>query len=91
MWSSLMFPLLLLYPERWTARIVQVCLVLAALVWVYTLATLVQQRIGFGESWIRLAAIIGTVAIFTGLSACVFYLKPLKARYKLDQSETQEI
>ncbi len=88
--SSLAFPLLLLFPERWAARIVQLCLILASLVWVLVLYTLVQQRIAVGLPWIRLAAIIGAVAIFTGSSAAVFFWKPLKVRYKLDKSITQE-
>ena len=84
-WASLAFPLFLIFPERWAARVVQLCLILASLVWVFTLPTLVQQRIIMGEPWLRLVIIIGTVALFTGLSAGVFFLKPLKVRYKLDK------
>ena len=86
-WISLIFPLLLLFPERWAARIVQFGLIIASLIWVSVLFTLVQQRIAVGLPSIRLATIIGTVAIFTGSSACVFFWKPLKVRYKLDKRE----
>jgi hypothetical protein len=85
-WCSLFFPFLLFSAERWAARIVQACLIAASLVWFSTLYTLVQQRMDAGQPWMRLSLIIGAVALFTGLSACVFWWKPLAVRYKLDSS-----
>ncbi len=86
--SCLAFPFLLLYPERWAARTVQVGLLLAALVWIFVLSKLIQHRLVTGMPWIRLTLIIGAVAMFTGSSASVFFWKPLKARYHLDKTES---
>lgn len=74
---------LLLVPRKWAARLVQVGLVLASLEWVGTLFQLVQQRQAMGMEWTRLAVILGGVALFTLLSALVFWLPALKARYGL--------
>ena len=85
-WLCLFFPVVLFSSERWAACIVQICLVAASLVWLSTLYNLVQQRMDAGQPWMRLSLIIGAVAVFTGVSACVFLWKPLAARYKLDSS-----
>jgi len=65
------------------ARIVQVALVLAAVEWVRTLFELVAMRAEHGMPWMRLAIILGVVACFTLVSAGVFHLKTLRARYDL--------
>lgn len=83
---SLGVPLLLFIPKRRSAHIVQFCLILASLEWFRTLINIAQQRITTGMPWLRLAVILGAVAVFTGLSACVFYMQPLKKRYKLSKS-----
>ena len=80
---SLAFPFLLLFPKKWAARTVQICLLLAMLEWLRTLFIIANQRIEMGTSWARLAVILGSVAILTGASACVFFMKPLRDRYKL--------
>ena len=79
---SLAVPLLLFIPKRRAAQAVQFCLILASLEWCRTLYNLAQQRIATGMPWLRLAVILGAVALFTGISACVFYMQPLKLRYK---------
>ena len=83
---SLAFPFLLLFPKKWAARTVQICLLIGMLEWFRTLFIIVNQRIEMGLSWTRLAIILGSVAILTGASACVFLMKPLKNRYKLGNS-----
>ena len=83
---SLAVPVLLFIPKRRSTRIVQFCLVLASLEWFITLYDLVTQRIAAGMPWSRLAVILGVVAIFTGMSACVFYMQTLKIRYKLSNN-----
>jgi hypothetical protein len=78
---SLAFPLLLLIRRPWAARAVQALLVLGALEWVRRLVQLALQRQADGESWARLAAILGAVAVFTAASALVFRLPALRERY----------
>ena len=66
---SLALPFLLLVRKRWSARVVQVGLVLGALEWVRTLTFFAGQRMEAGRPWGRLAVILGTVAALTALSA----------------------
>jgi hypothetical protein len=80
---SLAFPILLLFPKKWAARTVQIYLLIGMLEWFRTLFIIANQRIEMGLSWTRLAIILGSVAILTGASACVFFMKPLKNRYQL--------
>lgn len=72
---------LLAWPRAWVARLVQVALVLGALEWLWTAGWLVQQRLALGQPWLRLACILGAVAVFTGASALVFRSAALRARY----------
>lgn len=72
-------PLLLFLRRAWVPRLFQVLLVLGALEWLRTLYLLAAMRIGFGEPWMRLAAILGAVAAFTALSGLVFKSRGLKS------------
>jgi hypothetical protein len=83
---SLAVPLLLFMPKRLPAHIVQFCLIATSLEWCRTLYAIAQQRLASGMPWARLAVILGAVAVFTGVSACVFYMQPLKLRYKLGKN-----
>ena len=80
---SLAFPFLLFVPKKWAARTVQICLLVAMFEWLRTLYVLASLRIEMGQPWVRLVIILGSVAILTGASACVFLMKPLKNRYEL--------
>lgn len=73
--------LLLLWPRLWVARLVQAALVLGAIEWLWTTVLLVQQRTALGLPWLRLALILGAVAVFTAASAWVFSSKGLRARF----------
>jgi len=73
--------LLLAWPRAWVARLVQVALVLGALEWLWTAFWLVQQRLALGQPWLRLALILGAVAVFTAASALVFRSVALRRRY----------
>ena len=72
---------LLAWPRAWVARLVQAALVLGALEWLWTALWLVQQRLALGQPWLRLALILGAVAVFTAASALVFRSVALRARY----------
>ena len=80
---SLAFPALLLVRRPWAARGVQAGLLLAAIEWFWTLANLARQRIASGEPWLRLALILGTVALLTAASALVFRSEKLRRCYRL--------
>lgn len=64
-------------PRPWAQRTVQGVLLFGAAEWGLTLAALIAQRRGAGLAWGRLAAILGTVALLTGLSALLFQLRGL--------------
>jgi len=68
-------------PKRWAARALQAALLLGALEWVRTAAFFVSQRQAEGRPWIRLAIILGAVALTSALSAMLFRTKALRARY----------
>lgn len=78
---SLGLPFLLFVPRAWSARLLQLGLVLGAAQWVWTLVTLAQARRLAGGPWIRMAVILGAVAAVTLLSALVFRAKALRDRY----------
>jgi len=73
---------LLAWPRAWVARLVQVALALGALEWLWTASWLIQQRLALGQPWLRLAIILGAVAVFTAASALVFRSATLRARYR---------
>lgn len=53
-------------------------LLVGALVWVGALVQGVQMRLAFGAPWLRLALILGGVALFTALAAWPLRLPPAK-------------
>jgi hypothetical protein len=73
--AGLLFPLLLRVKKPWATRTVQLLLGLAAAEWIYTLQILAVQRIETGQPWLRLAIILGAVALFTVGSAIAIGLK----------------
>jgi hypothetical protein len=70
-------------PRRWAARTLQAVLLLGAAEWIRTGASLVAQRQAESRPWMRLAWILGSVALVTGLSALLFRTKALRERYGL--------
>lgn len=68
----LCMPLLLLVRRSWVPGVVQVVLLLAAAEWIRTLINIAQLRMQIGESWVRMAVILGAVALFTAASGLVF-------------------
>ena len=76
---ALFIPLLL--RKAWVPRLVQLALLLGAIEWAYTLASIAQIRMQFGMPWVRMAIILGAVALFTALSGLVFRSRALRERY----------
>ena len=70
-------------PQRWAARLVQLGLLAGALEWLRTAAGLVAARQAMGQPFLRLALILGAVALFTALAAAVFRAAPLRRRFRL--------
>lgn len=60
---------LLAWRRPWVPRVVQVALALGTIEWLWTAAMLIQERMVEGRPWLRLAAILGAVAVFTAASA----------------------
>jgi hypothetical protein len=71
-------------------RLMQGLLVAGAVEWLATAGRLVMFRQAQGLPWLRLALILGLVALCTLLSALVFKTKGLKARYNLAPKEQGE-
>ncbi len=79
---ALLFPALLLVRRPWVPRVVQVILALAALEWIRTAMSLGRARLAAGEPWVRMALILGAVALVTAASALVLRLPAVRARYQ---------
>jgi len=77
--------LLLLLPlilrKSWVPWVLQVVLLLGAVEWLRTLYFVAQMRIELGMPWMRMAIILGAVALFTAFSSLVFRSKALRNRY----------
>ena len=69
------------YKARWVPRFMQWFLILGTLEWIRTLIVFVNERIDLGQPWLRLFIIVGSVTIFTLISAFVFQNKNLKGKY----------
>jgi len=73
----------LLFVRRlWAARLVQLALIAGAFEWLRTLAALLPARRAAGEPWLRLAAILGGVALLAVLGAALFETRRLRERYR---------
>jgi hypothetical protein len=77
----LALPFLLFFKKSWVPWFFQAVLLLGAVEWLRTLYFMTQVRIEYGEPWMRMAIILGAVALFTALSSLMFWNKKLSARY----------
>jgi hypothetical protein len=84
--ATLCTPALLIVRRPWAARLLQAGLVLGALEWLRTLVLLVQVRQATGQPYLRLAFIIGGVALATAATALVFRNRAVRARFGLTRS-----
>lgn len=75
------FPFLLLFRKKWAARIIQLILCIGSLEWFRTIYIDIELRMQENESWLRLAIILGMVAVFTALSSLVFRFKTIRKIY----------
>ncbi|HTN50107.1 MAG TPA: hypothetical protein VMK32_11805 [Burkholderiaceae bacterium] len=77
---------LLAWRSRWSAMLLQVCLLLGSLEWVRTLIATASARVAVGQPYARMALILGMVATATLASALVFRLPAMRRRYRSDRS-----
>lgn len=78
---SIAMPIFLLIRKSWVPRLLQILLLLGALEWLRSLILFTGLRIEIGQSWTRLAIILGAVALFTALSGLVFRSPSIRSRY----------
>jgi hypothetical protein len=74
-------PFLLLIKKRWSLLIIQALTVLAAMIWLFTLNGIIQQRLQEGRSWIASGIILGVVAGYTLLTGWLLESPLVKEKY----------
>jgi len=74
-------PFLLLIKKRWALVAVQLLTVVAAIVWMFALYDIIQQRIFEGDSWAAAAIILGSVAGYTLLTGWLLESPLVKGKY----------
>lgn len=80
--ASVVILALLPIKRSWVPRLFQLLLLLGAAEWLRTLYVYAQMRIAWDEPWTRLALILGGVALFTAVSAAVFWSRKLRDFYQ---------
>lgn len=80
---------MLFIKQLWSVRLIQIFLLISAGEWLRTLIHLIEIRIEQNMDWMRLAVILGTVALFTALSALVFHQPVLRNKYRLRRADCQ--
>jgi hypothetical protein len=78
-------PLLLLIRRTWATRTLQVILLVGAAEWMRTLVSIASARQAAGMPWMRMAAILGTVALVTLISALL--LSSRRFRERVEKTE----
>jgi NAD-dependent dihydropyrimidine dehydrogenase PreA subunit len=86
----LLLPFLLFIKRRWVVKVFQVLLLIGTIEWIATTLRIVHIRQAQGQAWTRLLIILGSVALFTALSALVFETKSLKQRFR-DSGKSENV
>ena len=76
-----LMPLLLFIKQRWSWLTVQLFAYAGVAIWLYTTVTFVQERIYWGQPWLRLVFILGGVALFTAWAGFLLNSPRVKVRY----------
>jgi hypothetical protein len=79
---STLAPLLFLIKKRWILLFVKWLAYSGAIVWIYTIFSLVQQRTMAGAPWIRMLLILSGVTVLTVYAGYLLSSDFLKRRYK---------
>jgi hypothetical protein len=72
----------------WAAYAMQILLVLGAVEWLRSTVSLVLSRSAAGGPFLRLAIILGSVTLFTALSALVFRTRRLRDHFGVGAAST---
>ena len=93
--TAIVFVLLALLPlmmirKYWLPWIIQMVLLLGAVEWVLTLMNVAHIRMEYGMPWMRMAIILGAVALFTAGSGLVFRSNALRERYSAGDPKEPE-
>ena len=75
---------LLAVRRRWAGRILQLLLLLGAAEWCRTLGVIALQRRAEGLPWLRMALILGGVALFAALAALLLQARPAARWFRRD-------
>jgi hypothetical protein len=76
---------LLFFPRKGAALVVQAALVLGAIEWIRTLVIIVQERMAAGVPYTRTMIILAVVAAWTLASVFVFRMPRMRRRYDLER------
>ena len=71
-------PLILSVRREWIKRVMQLLLLAGALLWVSILLSIAQMRLMMGESWVRMALILGAVALLAVAAALMLETKKIR-------------
>ena len=80
---SLLIPFILIWKNKISARLVQIFLIVYGFEWIRMIVYYARIRADKGDDWLRLAIILGVVALLNFATALVFRSKSMKERYKL--------
>ena len=80
-------PFILFIKKRWNLLTVQALTVVAAVIWLFTLNDIIQQRIFEGRSWTASATILGVVAGYTLLTVWLLNSPVVKEKYPLSDED----
>ena len=79
----LLAPFLLLIKRRWSLVTLQLLTIPAAIIWLSTLSSIIQQRIYEQRSWTASAIILGVIALFTLFAGWLLNSSQVKERYSV--------
>lgn len=71
----------------WAVRTLQLVLLLGVVEWLLTAVAIGQARVAQGQPYLRMLAIMGTVALLTAAVQLVFRRAPVRAHFGLDTHE----
>ena len=74
-------PFLLAIKKRWSLRTIQALTILGAMIWLFTLSDIIQQRVFEGRSWTVSAIILCVVAGYTLLTGWLLESPIVKEKY----------
>ncbi len=81
MFISILIPFILIWKNRFSIIVVQISLIIYGIEWIITMLNLISIRIETGENWLRMAIILGVVALLNFASILILKSKHIKREY----------